>query len=274
LKDNIIKVCFISKYSTNDTNLIDHHLVNFCPIYKTIWDNILIEKQAPLKQSFYYLCKKAHYNIIVQPKQIMHELTSYFENLFEDSNLCYNYTNIPDVDSKQIHLLENKVCIQMATTQDKAIIKKYYFKWQFKNQNEELMEYAFDNRFDFFLEKLSKLKHDEEHLYHKIAEYNSWNSIFPTDVQLNKVKLNDELIDRIFKEYSFKDLKKNSSAKVIIKHIYNEFFSKTVIKTNTKDKKHYKLYISEDVHIMYDFGINCLKIYQKEQAYDTKWLDE
>ena len=38
---------------------------------------------------------------------------------------------------------------------------------------------------------------------------------------------------------------------------------KNVIKTKTKDKRNYSLYIPEDVHEMYDYGIKSLKRYQK-----------
>ena len=72
---------------------------------------------------------------------------------------------------------------------------------------------------------------EPENLYNKISEFNKWDSIFPCDDQLNKVKLNDELIDRIFNEYHFKDLKKNSTAKCIVRNIYNAFFNKNVIKS-------------------------------------------
>jgi len=169
------------------------------------------------------------------------------------------------MEYNQIQVLEGKVCTQTATSEDKAIIKKYYYKNQFEIKDEDEMAYGFDNRFNFFFERLSKIKHDNEHLYYKIAEYNNWNCIFPTDDQINKVKLNGELIDRIFNEYDFKDIKKNSTAKVIIKHIYNEYFVKNIIKSKTKDKKNYKLYIGEDVHQMFKFGMASLKTYQKRE---------
>ena len=42
------------------------------------------------------------------------------------------------------------------------------------------------------------LETTEQHLFYKIAEFNKWNSIFPSDKELNNVKLNDELVDYIF----------------------------------------------------------------------------
>ena len=269
LIDNIIKVCFIENYNTNHTNLNDHDLVNYCPIYKSIVDNILIERQAPLKQSFYYLCNKANYKILSNPIKVNEELDQEFKTLFEESNMYYGYADIPDINESQLLVLQSKLCIQMATTEDKAKIKKYYYKRLFDEIDEDDLEFGWNERYNTFFERLNKLIQNEEHLYFKIAEYNSWNSIFPSDEQINKVKLNDDLINRIFVEYTFKDLTKNSTAKVIIKHIYNEFFSKNVIKSKTKDKKNYSLYIDDDVHRMFEFGMENLRRYPKRQEMDV-----
>ncbi len=88
-------------------------------------------------------------------------------------------------------------------------------------------------------------------------------TIFPIDDQFNKVKLNDALIDRIFNEYHFKDLEKNSTAKCIIRNIYNAFFNKNVTKSKTKDKKNYTLYVDEKAIRMCEYGIQHLKRYVK-----------
>ena len=39
----------------------------------------------------------------------------------------------------------------------------------------------------------------------KIKDFNKWESIFPDDKSLSKVKLNDELINQIFNEFHFKN---------------------------------------------------------------------
>jgi len=275
LLDNIIKVVYIENYNHNHTFENDDHLVNNCPIYQTIVKNILIERQAPLKQSFNYLCHKAHYNIIASPKKVNEELDTYFKTLFEDCNLYYGYSDIPDIDYNKLTVLESKICLQTATTEDKAMIKKYYYKRQFENIDENELEFGWNERFNFFFEKLSDLIHNENNIYNKISEFNSWDSIFPSDKEFNKVKLNDELIDRIFTEYHFKDLKKNSTAKSIVKHIYNAFFNKNVIKSVTKDKKNYNLVIGDNVHRVFEYGMANLKRYQKieECSLEDMWND-
>ena len=259
LIDNIIKVAYIENYNNVNSFVNDDHLVNNCPIYKCIVENILIEKQAPLKQSFNYLCHKAHYNILASPDKVNAELDNYFKSLFEDCNLYYGYSNIPDINSNQLQLLESKLCLQTATTEDKACIKKFYYKKEFEKINETELEYGWNERFNFFFERLKDLIHNEDNIFQKVAEYNSWDGIFPSDELFNKVKLSDELIDRIFKEYHFKDLKKSSTSKAIVKHIYNTFFKKTVVKSKTKDKKNYTLTIDEKTLRMYDYGLTSLR---------------
>jgi len=100
-------------------------------------------------------------------------------------------------------------------------------------------------------------------IYNKIKLFNKWDSIFPTDIQINKVKLNNELIDEIFTEYYFKDLTKKSYHTNIVKNIYNNFFGKHIIKSFYDENKHCKLYIDDGVHDMLDFGSTHLKIYIK-----------
>ena len=99
----------------------------------------------------------------------------------------------------------------------------------------------------------------EENLYFKIQEFNKWDSIFPEDTQLNKVKLNDELVDEIFKQYHFKDLTKASKPKAIIKNIYNSYFGKNIINSCTDNNKHYKLTIKDETRMLYHFSLNNLK---------------
>jgi len=80
------------------------------------------------------------------------------------------------------------------------------------------------------------------------------------------------LIDRIFTEYHFKDLKKNSTAKCIIKNIYNAFFNKNVIKSK-KVKTHYYFYVDEKVERMHKFALNHLKRYNNIDNDDIDFID-
>ena len=87
---------------------------------------------------------------------------------------------------------------QTASMEDKAIINKYYYKKQFINWDEDCLAFGWDNRYNTFFEKLTKIKGDENHLYNQIQQVNGWSSCFPSDELLNKAKLNEELIEEIF----------------------------------------------------------------------------
>ncbi len=103
---------------------------------------------------------------------------------------------------------------------------------------------------------------EPNNLFNKIKDFNKWSSIFPSDDQMNNIKLNDELIEQVFKEYHFKDLNKKSKATNLIKNIYNNYFEKTVIKSEADKNKHCKLSINDKIHQLYNFACSNLRIYK------------
>ncbi len=49
--------------------------------------------------------------------------------------------------------------------------------------------------------------------------------LIPKQRRIKKnITLNNDLLDQIFKDFHFKDLKKNSGAHCIMKHIYKAYF--------------------------------------------------
>jgi hypothetical protein len=130
---------------------------------------------------------------------------------------------------------------------------------EFKKQNNIIHQKQIlteDQKHEIFLKKIDDLKKDDNNIFESIKIFNNWFCIFPTNKQLNKVKLNNELIDRIFEEFHFRDLKKISKPKPIIKNIYNTFFKKNVIDSITKDNKNCSLKISDEVHNMFNYGLD------------------
>jgi hypothetical protein len=269
LISNNIKVCYIDKVNTYSAFNNDDQEVSNCKIYKTIVKNILVEKMAPLKEGFQMLCNMAKYKISSDDDYIDRSLNKYFKKLFEDVNVIYSYDTISDVDHKEIAKLEQKIYDFEATTDDKTIINKYYFKKQFETLDENILKDAWDNRFNFFFERVKQLKVNENNLFNTIRDFNKWSCVFPTDDQLNKVKLNNELIDRIFDEFHFRDLKKISKPKAIIKNIYNTFYQKNVIGSVTIDNKNYSLKIPDEIRLMFDYGMNHIKIHNVVQCDDS-----
>ena len=69
---------------------------------------------------------------------------------------------------------------------------------------------GWEKRYTAFFDAVKAiLNYPEINIYTEIKEFNKSESIFPSDIELNKVKLNDELVDQIFYEYHFKDLTKS-----------------------------------------------------------------
>jgi hypothetical protein len=113
------------------------------------------------------------------------------------------------------------------------------------------------------------LKANENNLFNVVSSFNKWSCVFPTDDQLNKVKLNNELIDRIFDEFHFRDLKKTSKPKAIIKNIYNTFYEKNVIGSVCDKSNNCMMKISDEIRLMFDYGMNNIKIHNVVQCDDS-----
>jgi len=154
---------------------------------------------------------------------------------------------------------------------DKVRLTKYYYKSMFNNgADKEMVKKGFDGKYIKFIDTVMELTNDN--IFNQIKEYNKWNCVIPTIDEFNKVKLNEQLLEKIFKQFHFRNITNKSNAKNIMKSIYKSYFSKDIIMTETKDNKNYKHHINEDVLMMYNFVINnCCK--KQSSNYDTKLLD-
>jgi hypothetical protein len=263
LKSNTIKVCYIDKSNTLNAFRNDDKLVEGCEIYKSLVSDILIEKKAPLKQSFLFMCDKANYKITAGVEAIDGSLESYFKKLFDETNLGYSYNSIPIIQPEDVETIQNRICGLCASIEDKITIKKYYYIKKFKEsaKDNEYLQIGWDNRYDFFFDRINELAFEENNIFNKIKDFNKWNSIFPDDKSLSKVKLNEELINQIFNEFHFKNVSKISGHLCIIKNIYNTFFNKKIISSTQDGNNNYKSSISDEIKDLYEFGLNELKLF-------------
>jgi hypothetical protein len=277
LKSKNIYVSYLKTQQKNDSFENDYKTVDGCQIYKKLIDNILIEKFSPLKSTFNYFCKLAHYKIKITNEEIDKDVEKMMKKLFEDVELDYTYDTIKNIDTHStLELIQQKIYNMEASMYDKITIKKYYYQKQFKDNKHNLLAFGWDKNYIGFLKKIHQLLQDENNIYEKIREFNNWESIIPEDKELEKVKLNDQLIDRIFEENTFKDLTKKSSHINIIKNIYNNNLEKTIIKSRCdKNKNNYELYIDDELREMFYFACNNLKIDKEENKnIITDFLDE
>jgi hypothetical protein len=264
IKSNNIYVSYLNTSSTNLIFKNDSNLVGNCPIYNQLVNNILIEKKSPLKTTFNYFCNLAGYKIKYSKELINKDIDATIKALFDDVDLGYTYNTIKNINSEELDILEQKVYSMEATLDDKIAIKKYYYKKQFSiNAPLTDIQSGWDERYLFFFKRVKELIIEPNNIYNKIKIFNNWDSILPSDIQINKAKLNNELIEQIFNEYYFKDLTKKSYHNNIIKNIYNNFFGKHIVKSFYDNQKHCKLYIDDTTRDMYELGSTYLKVYIK-----------
>jgi len=265
LKSNLINICYIDNKSTVDCFINDEGLVYKCNIYKLLKDDILIERKAPLKKSILFLSSKAHYTIKIKEKEVKNSLESYFKKLFDEIDINYNYDSIPKINFNDLKILNENIQNKNATLDDKIALKKFYYINQFvENADNEFLKIGWDNRYLLFFNKLNDLQNDENNIFEKIKNFNKWDSIFPEDKFLNKVKLDDNLKDEIFNNFHFKNITKLSGALAIIKNIYNTFFCKKVIISINKGSKNYISSITEETKNIYKFGLDNLKYWDNK----------
>ena len=265
LKSNNIYVSYLKTFASNDKYENDHQTVGSCNIYRQLINNILKEKYAPLKMTFNYFCNLAHYKIKFSNEVINKELDKTIKDLFDDVELGYSYESIKVVNNAEKELIQQKIYKMEATLDDKLIIKKYYYQKQFKNIELNELSIGWDKHYINFFTKMSEIIQDENNIFNKVRDFNNWACIFPSDSEINKVKLNDELVDRIFENFFFKDLTKNSTHKNIVKNMYNTNLGKTIIKSKCDKSKNYQLYIDDEIREMFIFACDNLKIDQKKE---------
>jgi len=138
-----------------------------------------------------------------------------------------------------------------------------------------LLAQCFYDKFIYFFEVLKDLKSDDKNIFKEIKDYNNWECILPYNKELNDVKLSNELIDKIFDKFHFKNLTKKSSKKEIIKNMFNTYFNKKIVLTRKlDDNNHYENYISDDVRLLFHYGMQNLKCESKKTVkYNLELLD-
>jgi len=88
-------------------------------------------------------------------------------------------------------------------------------------------------------------------IFNQIFEFNKLPHLFPFDVKATK--LNPDITDNIFKEFSFKFINKKSASTKIFKEIYNTFFGKEIIKTNIDENKNAHHSVHNCFSLLYEF---------------------
>jgi hypothetical protein len=263
LKSNNIFVNFIDNRNSNINFTGDASLFSKeeNPQYFNMVENIITEKTAPLKSTFYSFCKMAGYKI--STIEINNELDAYIDSLVEDIDISYN--TIEPISTRTANIILDKMADHTATSFEKVELKKYFFNKLFIDEQHELISEAWNGKYNKFFIQLCKLEPNifKQDIFYKIQEYNKWKTLMPSSKELNNVKLSDALIDSIFdiEEWKFTRLSKKSGHKTILKNMYNTFFGRNIIESKKDDDKHSILFISDENIEMYEFGISNLRAF-------------
>jgi hypothetical protein len=151
LKSNNIYVCYLDGSTKHTAFEKDEALVGNCPIYKSLINDIIIEKSAPLKQSIQFMFYKAHYKYNIHNKNLDIQLQDHIKKLFLDSDTCFSFNDILECSYFEIKEIEQKIYGQNATLDDKMRLDKYYFTNKFIDDAPiESLSDAWDKRYNFF----------------------------------------------------------------------------------------------------------------------------
>jgi hypothetical protein len=241
-----------------------------CPIYTNLFNNILIEKKAPLKRSFQLFCVKAHYKQITDKNTICDKIQNEIKQLLEKQNAGYSFDSIEDICCGYAEIIQQHCFAQEATMYQKIQLRKFFYIKDFTNDgyaiphwhtSETIIENGWNENYAFFFKQIQSVFLNNNNIFNKIASFNKCEFFTFNDVK--KIKLNNELLDQIFCEFKFRSLTRSSSVPQILKSIYNTFFGKTIIKTEYKKeevkKKNHILYsVDENMQLFYDFCENHL----------------
>lgn len=252
LNSGIIKLCYMGKMNQNNTWLNDCSKMR-CPIYTHMYNDILVEKKAPLKRSFQLFCVKAHYKQTTDDYKINQTVEAELDKMLEQQSIGMSYSSIENIDWSQAEHIEEKCFGQVATMADKFALNKYYFKKSFlESADETMLAEIWDEKYSFFFKRLSFILTDNQHIFNEIATTNGFKNLFPMDVK--KAKLTDKLKERIFKEFSFKFITAGSSVTKIVKEIYNTYFGKQIVKTECDTNRNVVYSVDENVYKYYEFA--------------------
>ena len=125
----------------------------------------------------------------------------------------------------------------------------------------------------FFFDQCIKMLNDSNHVFNKIRILNNLNECIIGD-KIEKMILNDEIMEQIFKEFKFKYIGKASSKKLILKEIYNTYFGCRVVDSEYDKQKNVTFKIDLRRNDWFKFVKEHRKIYDKVEETNFTFKNE
>jgi len=247
LNSGIIKICYMGKMMQPTAFLKDCDKMEW-PIYTTMYNQIIIEKEAPLKRAFQLFCVKAKYKQKTDDYKINATIEADLKKLLNEQSIGMSYSKIPEIDWSYAEHIEEKCFAQEATMLEKYALNKYYFKKSFVDSaDEDTLAFIWDEKYAFFFQQLSGALQRQNNVFTAIADLNNLPNLFPTIIK--KTKLNDSIKADIFKQFHFKFITGASSVPKILKEIYNTHFGRHIITTTYDNAANQNVIYQVDAYV-------------------------
>lgn len=242
LRENQVKLFRIkNSYSKQDCEkgyIVDDN-------HKQLVNDIIREEQNASVESLYHLFKIANYKV-KQDKNTKNEVNENFffdyQKLLEETQCKFSFKNIPVIDHEYAELLYENTWYGSATYEDKLQLQKYNFTNQFISTLEHNTLCELWNNKNMF----SKYHEFDEHSWMKdlMKELNITNLIIP-----KKVKISNELRNKIFNEFNFDRLKRDCNDKMLISRALNAYFKPYNIYNWKKTDSNHGDYVMDELFI-------------------------
>ena len=287
VKEKIIKVTHFNTFTINDNYERENEKFNNCQIMDKLANDIIIEKRAPIFETFKYFCLLGGYLVINDDVELKNDVNEQIKQIFDGSDGYYSYDDINDIETeKEIDEIKLRTYKNESTTDDKLRLSKHYFKQLFyKDANKDAVAEIWDGRQNFFFERLRLLLLDEDkqNIINQILQFNDLTILELSNFINNgpktykntqkNIKLNVSLIDKIFNSFHFSTITKTTTEKIIFKNVINTYFNTDVIKSETDTAKHTRNYIDEQYENFFIWGANWLNI-TKRNYNDDQFIDD
>ncbi len=241
----IIRICFMEMMRQPDGWVSDVDMMNH-PVYTQLFNNLLIEKKAPTRESIQLLCAKAGYKQKTLKATLLRELQLEHLQLVQNAQCEASYDNIQQIGWDEAQHIENCMFAQCATMQQKFSLQKYYFTYQFKDSaksavvdNEPALQHAWNSQLGGFFDTVKDvLWAEEKSIFARLAVANSYSGLFPPSELFSrknrtKIQIPQDVKDAIFKEFTFKYITPQSKPWLILEKVFNVFFGKGIIESQT-----------------------------------------
>ena len=130
ISTNEIDVYYMGRQSNQECYIDDRKEMK-CPVYSRLYEDSIIEDNAPRRKAFELFCHKAPYKMkrdkYIIDKEVTAEMEEYAKTDFE-----YRYENISDITSGQASTIEELIMMQDCPMYMKFELKKYYFNLKFE----------------------------------------------------------------------------------------------------------------------------------------------